>query len=144
MMSADSAFFAFSLVDTSTLLFLSVYIVITLSDLECDYLNAPQCCTKLNKWVLPEFLAVTALTILLLFTGHWILFILYWPMIAWLLLRQHRIPRGNLGTYDPTEIHNKGNLKKHIRDSVVRLCFHLVFFFIFLYSLIIALLTKAK
>lgn len=70
-MSAESAFFVFSLLDTGSLLFLSVYIVsgalfalilfmlmlfavhplqiITLSDLECDYLNASQCCGKLNR-----------------------------------------------------------------------------------------------
>ena len=27
----------------------SVYFIITLSDLECDYINARQCCSKLNK-----------------------------------------------------------------------------------------------
>lgn len=112
--------------------------------------------------MLPELVAVISLAVLLLITGHWILFTLYAPMAVWLsyksvsstsyhwqdynvlfcLLRQYKIPKGSLGLYDATEIHNRGNLKSHIKDSIIRLCFHLVFFFIYLYCMIIALLTR--
>jgi len=138
-----SAFFVFSLADTGALLFLSVYIVITLSDLECDYLNATTCCGKLNKWVVPELVANITLTLLLLITGHWILLILNFPMTVWLLYKQHKMPKGSLGLYDATEIHNRGTLKGHIRDSIIRLSFHLIFFFIYLYCMIISLLTRS-
>ncbi|CAG2121645.1 unnamed protein product [Medioppia subpectinata] len=83
-MSVDSSLFVFALFDTSALLFLTVYIVITLSDLECDYLNAHQCCNKLNKWVIPELISYAILVILLLFTNHWFLFVLNGPMLSWI------------------------------------------------------------
>ncbi|KAL3231577.1 hypothetical protein MRX96_023289 [Rhipicephalus microplus] len=108
----DVALFVFSLFDTGALLFLTVYVVITLSDLECDYLNAQQCCSKLNGWVLPE------------------------------VYKYLSVPDCNFGVYDPTEIHNRGNLKRHLRDSMIRLAFYLIFFFIYLYCMIIALLTS--
>lgn len=139
----DVLLFVFSLFDTGALLFLTVYVVIALSDLECDYLNAQQCCSKLNKWVIPETIAHGVITVLLLITFHWILFIINLPMIAWQIYKITSVPSGNFGVYDPTEIHNRGNLRKHMRDSMIRLAFYLIFFFIYLYCMIIALLTKA-
>ena len=41
---------------TGCLIFILIYFLITLSDLECDYLNATECCGKLN------FVSVTLLT----------------------------------------------------------------------------------
>jgi len=141
-MAVDSTLFTFALFDTGSLLFLAVYIVITLSDLECDYINAHQCCKKLNQWVLPEIIAYTILVILLLFSWHWILFSINVPLMAWMIHKYYSIPKGNLGLYDATEIHNRGKLKLHMRDSLIRLAFHLVHFFIYLYCMIISLLTN--
>uniref|UniRef100_A0ABI7WH89 Secreted protein n=1 Tax=Felis catus TaxID=9685 RepID=A0ABI7WH89_FELCA len=45
----EAVVFVFSLLDCCALIFLSVYFIITLSDLECDYINARSCCSKLNK-----------------------------------------------------------------------------------------------
>lgn len=139
----DVVLFVFSLFDTGALLFLTVYVVITLSDLECDYLNAQQCCSKLNGWVLPEVIAQAVLTVLLFFVNfHWILFALNVPMVVWQVYKYLTVPDCNFGVYDPTEIHNRGNLKRHLRDSMIRLAFYLIFFFIYLYCMIIALLTS--
>ena len=44
----DILLFSVCLLDTGFLLFILIYFVITLSDLECDYLNAQECCAKLN------------------------------------------------------------------------------------------------
>ena len=44
----DILLFSFCLLDTGCLLFILIYFIITLSDLECDYLNAQECCAKLN------------------------------------------------------------------------------------------------
>ncbi|KAG1649702.1 Protein cornichon 4 [Nymphon striatum] len=44
------------------------------------------------------------------------------------------IPMGNIGMYDPTEIHNRGKLKKHLQESMIRLGYYLLFFFIYLYK----------
>lgn len=41
--------FGFLSLNTAALLFLAVYILITLSDLDCDYLNPTACSAKLNK-----------------------------------------------------------------------------------------------
>ena len=43
------------------------------------------------------------------------------------------MPKGNFGVYDPTEIHRMGQLKNHMRDSVIGLAYYLIFFFIYLY-----------
>ena len=44
----DIFLFSFCLLDTGGLIFILIYFIITLSDLECDYLNAQECCAKLN------------------------------------------------------------------------------------------------
>jgi protein cornichon len=79
--------------------------VLTLSDLECDYLNAQQCCSKLNIWSIPKITAHAVIVILLLFTGHWILFLVNIPFLGFLIYDLWRVPRGNLGIYDPAEIY---------------------------------------
>ncbi|XP_076360528.1 cornichon-like protein [Tachypleus tridentatus] len=139
----DALLFVGALFDSAALLFLTVYVVVTLSDLECDYLNAQQCCTKLNMWVIPELIGNGVLTFFLLVTFHWFLFLLNIPMTIWQAYKVIHVPSGNFGIYDPTEIHNRGNLKKHTRDSLIRLAFYLIFFFIYLYCMIISLLTKS-
>ncbi|GIY68884.1 protein cornichon homolog 4 [Caerostris extrusa] len=63
-------------------------------------------------------------------------------MTCWQVYKKLTVPSGNFGVYDPTEIHNRGNLKQHMRDSMIRLAFYLIFFFVYLYGMIISLLTK--
>ena len=47
-MVSEILLFIFALLVTAFLLFVLIYFLITLSDLECDYLNAQECCAKLN------------------------------------------------------------------------------------------------
>ena len=56
-----------SLFVTGLLLFISVYFMITLSDLESDYLNSRQCSDKLNLFTWPR-LALLALHSILVIT----------------------------------------------------------------------------
>ncbi|GFR31916.1 protein cornichon homolog 4 [Trichonephila clavipes] len=142
-MIGDVTLFVFSLFDIGALLFLTVFVVITLSDLECDYLNAQQCCSKLNRWIVPEMIAQGLVTVLLLIESHWVLFFINLPMTCWQVYKKFTVPSGNFGIYDPTEIHNRGNLKQHMRDSMIRLAFYLLFFFVYLYCMIISLLMKS-
>lgn len=137
---SEPLLFAFALIDTGAVLFLLVYFVITLSDLECDYLNAQECCSRLNMWVLPKMIVHTFLVFLLL--THWQLnlTLVNIPMTLWLIYEYYNVPSGNMGVYDPTEIHNRGQLKRHTRDCMVYLGYYLIFFFIYLYCMIIALL----
>lgn len=140
--SLDTAVFVFSLFDTGALLFLLVYYVITLSDLECDYLNAQQCCYRLNLWVIPKLVAHLLLSLVFLLTGHFYLFLASLPLAAFLIREYVKVPAGNFGVYDPTEIHRMGQLKTHMRDSVIGMGYYLVFFFIYLYCLLTHLLRS--
>ncbi|XP_061174785.1 protein cornichon homolog 4-like isoform X1 [Saccostrea echinata] len=139
-MGIDGLLFLLAVIDEGALLFLVVYFVITLSDLECDYLNATTCCTRLNKFVLPEIIAQAILNVLFLITGHWILFLLYTPCTAWIIYIFVTKPSGNIGIYDPAEIHNRHQLKAYMRDNMIKMAVHLIFFFIFLYWMIYSLL----
>ena len=59
-----------------------------------------------------------------------------WPMwpIFWLRFSFFfSVDHGCMGFYDPSEIYHRGNLKKHIKFASIRLMFHLVHFFIYLY-----------
>ncbi|XP_042216606.1 protein cornichon homolog 4-like [Homarus americanus] len=140
--SLDTAVFVFSLFDTGALLFLLVYYVITLSDLECDYLNAQQCCYRLNVWVIPKIGAHVVLSLVFLLTGHYYLLLASIPLAVFLIREYVKVPTGNFGVYDPTEIHRMGQLKTHMRDAVIGLAYYLVFFFICLYCLLTHLLRS--
>ena len=45
---SDIFLFILCLLIVGALVFVLIYFIITLSDLECDYLNAQECCAKLN------------------------------------------------------------------------------------------------
>ncbi|XP_076628530.1 cornichon-like protein [Colletes latitarsis] len=137
---SEPLLFVLALIDTGSVLFVLMYFVITLSDLECDYLNAQQCCSNLNSWVVPKLIAHTFLEFLLLSHGQLVLCLVNLPMTLWLLFEYFGVPCGNMGVYDPTEIHNRGQLKRHTRDCMIYLGYYLIFFFIYLYCMIIALL----
>ncbi|KAB0793013.1 hypothetical protein PPYR_12633 [Photinus pyralis] len=142
MFLSDPLLFSLALLDTGAILFLLIYFVITLSDLECDYLNAQQCCSKLNPWVAPKLIAHVFITVFIGLQGHWLLMLANLPMIGWLTYEIINIPKGNLGLYDPTEIHNRGQLKRSMRDCMVYLGYYLIFFFIYLYCMIVSLLKE--
>ncbi|KAG7296011.1 hypothetical protein JYU34_021107 [Plutella xylostella] len=132
--------FLLALIDVGAILFVLVYFIITLSDLECDYLNANECCEKLNYWLLPKYIAHTFITFFLLLHGQLLLFLVNLPLFIWLTYELFTIPQGNLGVYDPAEIHNRGQLRKHLRDVMIYIGYYLIFFFIYLYCFILALL----
>ncbi|XP_060711528.1 protein cornichon homolog 4 isoform X1 [Chiloscyllium punctatum] len=137
----EALVFILSLVDCCALIFMAVYFIITLSDLECDYINARACCSKLNKWILPELVAVGLVTVLMFVSMHWFIFLLNLPISGWNLYRYLAVPCGNVGVFDPTEIHNRGQLKTHMKEAMIKLGFHLLCFFIYLYSMILALIN---
>uniref|UniRef100_A0A1Q3FHL8 Putative er-derived vesicles protein erv14 n=2 Tax=Culex tarsalis TaxID=7177 RepID=A0A1Q3FHL8_CULTA len=139
-MLPETLVFAVAMLITGAILFLLIYFVIILSDLECDYLNAQQCCSKLNFWVVPKLSAHCFLAFVLLLNGSWILFIANLPMVGWLGYDLFKVPTGNLGIYDPAEIHNRGMVKKHLRDTMIGLGFYMIIFFVYLYCMIIAML----
>ncbi|KAK3923121.1 Protein cornichon-like protein 4 [Frankliniella fusca] len=140
MFFSDPLLYAMCMVETGAALFLLVYFIITLSDLECDYLNAQQCCSTLNMYVVPKMVAHLTMTALLILHWHWVLFLTALPTAVWIVYEYIKVPAGNPGVFDPTEIHNRGQLKRHMRDSLIHLGYNLLAFFMYLYCMIIALL----
>ncbi|XP_053959222.1 protein cornichon homolog 4 [Anastrepha ludens] len=139
-MLPEPATFAITLLLYGAILLLLIYYVLTLADLECDYLNAQECCARLNFWVIPKFGSHAILCIILLLGGHWIMFILNIPMVMWLCYELYRQPRDSLGVYDPVDIHSQGLLKVHLRNCMIYLGYYFIMFFVALYCLISALL----
>lgn len=54
-------------------------------------------------------------------------------LTLWCLYRYMKVPMGNMGVFDPTEIHNRGQLKSHMKEAMIKLGYHLLCFFIYLY-----------
>lgn len=47
--------------------------------------------------------------------------------------RKFTVPRGNLGVYDPTEIHNRGQVQKNIQQCLFIIAWFLLNFFLDMY-----------
>lgn len=140
MILAETLLFVIALVAVSCVLFLLAYYTITLSDLECDYLNSQECCERLNYWVLTKYIGHSAVTFLLLLHGQLLLFLINLPMFIWLTYEYFTVPQGNLGLYDAAEILNRAQLKKHFHQVLAYIGFYLICFFLYLYCLILSLL----
>merc|ERR1719382_1956818 len=96
---SDIFLFTFVLLDTGALIFILVFFIITLSDLECDYLNAQECCGRLNFWNIPKLWLQLLIPIILALTGHWFLVVLNIPICIWLIRKFHFISKGNIGEF---------------------------------------------
>nr|XP_020470476.1 protein cornichon homolog 4 isoform X2 [Monopterus albus] len=94
-----------------------------------------------RKWVIPEMVGQCLSTMLMLVSMHWFIFLLNLPVAAWNFYRHIKVPMGNTGVFDPTEIHNRGQLKSHMKEAMIKLGYHLLCFFIYLYSMILALIN---
>eukprot|EP00088_Acartia_fossae_P061443 TRINITY_DN7387_c0_g1_i10.p1 TRINITY_DN7387_c0_g1~~TRINITY_DN7387_c0_g1_i10.p1 ORF type:complete len:178 (-),score=16.65 TRINITY_DN7387_c0_g1_i10:585-1118(-) len=138
----DILLFSLSLVVTGALIFLLVFFIITLSDLECDYLNAQECCGRLNFWNIPKLWSQLTLFIMLVLSGHIGLVAFNIPICAWLVRQFHFIKRGNIGEYDPAEIHNAGQLRRHMIYVSLHLGWQMVSFFVYLYCLLDAVMQE--
>jgi hypothetical protein len=153
-------------------LFLQVFFTIMYSDLECDYINPIDLCNRLNMYIVPEAGVHAFLTVLFLINGYWVPLILNLPLLAWnakkyvlIGLRglfyvveqrrrnpssHHRISANksphrileNQHLLDATEIFRKLNV--HKKESFIKLGFHLLMFFFYLYCMIVALIRDER
>lgn len=114
-------------------LFSQVFFTIMYSDLESDYINPIELCHKLNPWFIPEAGVHAVLTLLFLVNGFWLVFLLNLPLLAYNVNKF--INKNHL--LDATEIFR--TLSKHKKESFVKLGFHLLMFFFYLYRMIMAL-----
>jgi len=139
---SDIFLFSLCLIFTGILIFILIYFIITLSDLECDYLNAEECCGKLNFWNTPKLWMQFSIEMMLVLCGQWILSVINLPICVFLGRRFYNIPRGNIAEYDAAEIHNCGMLRKHLIGVTAHLGWQMVGFFLFLYSLLDAVMRE--
>jgi len=128
---------------TSLLLFLSVYFMITLSDLESDYINSLDCSARLNIWTMPRLFLVVFHSLLLLVNQSWLIFLLSLPFTLWLVYSKVKVKQGDSGLYDPTEIHIRENLRGGIKQSLAYMGYHMASFFIYMWMLV-SLMTVEK
>lgn len=133
-MSGEAWLYLLSVLINAVNLFLQVFFTIMYSDLECDYINPIDLCNRLNAYIVPEAAVHAFLTLLFLINGYWLALVLNVPLLAFnakkILDNQHLL--------DATEIFRKLNV--HKKESFIKLGFHLLMFFFYLYSMIVALI----
>ncbi|KAI4250170.1 MAG: hypothetical protein L6R40_000342 [Gallowayella cf. fulva] len=134
MMSGEAWLYLLAVLINAVNLFLQVFFTIMYSDLECDYINPIDLCNRLNTYIVPEAGVHAFLTALFLINGYWIALILNLPLLGYnakkIFDNQHLL--------DATEIFRKLNV--HKKESFIKLGFHLIMFFFYLYSMIVALI----
>ncbi|CAD6565121.1 MAG: hypothetical protein ASARMPREDX12_005700 [Alectoria sarmentosa] len=133
MMSGEAWLYLLAVLINAVNLFLQVFFTIMYSDLECDYINPIDLCNRLNTYIVPEAAVQAFLTVLFLINGYWIALVLNLPLLAYnakkIFENQHLL--------DATEIFRKLNV--HKKESFIKLGFHLIMFFFYLYSMITAM-----
>ncbi|GJD04878.1 ER-derived vesicles protein ERV14 [Colletotrichum higginsianum] len=99
-----------------------------------DYINPIDLCNRLNTYIIPEAAVHGFLTFMFLINGYWVPLILNLPLLAYNIKKIF----DNTHLLDATEIFRKLNV--HKKESFVKLGFHLIMFFFYLYSMIVALI----
>ncbi|KAF5004564.1 hypothetical protein FDECE_8954 [Fusarium decemcellulare] len=99
-----------------------------------DYINPIDLCNRLNTYIIPEAAVHGFLTFLFLINGYWVPLILNLPLLGWNVKKIV----DNTHLLDATEIFRKLNV--HKKESFFKLGFHLIMFFFYLYSMIVALI----
>ncbi|RKF62574.1 ER-derived vesicles protein ERV14 [Erysiphe neolycopersici] len=144
-MSGEAWLYLLAVMINAVNLFLQVFFTII------DYINPIDLCNRLNTYIVPEAAIHGFLTILFLINGYWIALILNLPMLIFNIKKMNTSKmemRANAGPsyrihenahlLDATEIFRKLNI--HKKESFIKLGFHLVMFFFYLYSMIVALI----
>ncbi|KAH0455984.1 hypothetical protein IEQ34_013891 [Dendrobium chrysotoxum] len=116
------------------LLLLVIYQLVSLSDLEYDYINPYDLSSRINAVILPEFVLQGTLCLLFLVSGQWMLFLFSVPMLYYnvrlYLQRKHLM--------DVTEIFNQLNGEKKRR--LVKLIYLVILLFLSLFWMVWTLL----
>ncbi|KAL8539686.1 hypothetical protein ACS0TY_001338 [Phlomoides rotata] len=113
------------------LLVMIVFQLMCLADLEFDYINPYDSASRINKVVLPEFIAQGVLCFLFLVTGHWLMSLLCVPYLYYNV----RLYLRNDHLIDVTEIFNLLNWEKKLRlfklGYIILLLFMCLFWMIY-------------
>ncbi|TFK74031.1 ER-derived vesicles protein ERV14 [Pluteus cervinus] len=128
--------YLFSILVSAGFLFCTVYFIIMFSDLESDYVNPIDLCSRLNPLVVPEHGAHAVMTTLFVLSGQWVAILLNAPLVAFNVNKI--LKKGHV--YDPTEIFR--TVERHKMEVYIKLAFYLVMFFWYLYSFIAVLVAE--
>eukprot|EP00884_Botryococcus_braunii_P003011 jgi/Botrbrau1/12710/Bobra.67_1s0073.1 len=129
-MSWDFLVWLISFVLQAGLLGFTMYGLITISDLEQDYLNPHDAADALNPWVAPEVAVQAVLGTILLIAQKW----LFGPVHAAVAaFSMRRYLRGE-ATSEPTDIWDFAKKDKYIR--MYKLIFYLVSFVYIIYRMV--------
>lgn len=129
-MSFEFLMWLFMFFGQAALLGRTMYALICLTDLENDFINPFDLSTRLNAWVVPEYVLEIFITVVLLMSGKWLLGGLHVLMSAYImkLLVDKKLH------VDPTEAFKQlPDLKRY---RWVALGFHLLSFIFVIYRLI--------
>ncbi|GMY09370.1 protein cornichon homolog 4-like, partial [Fagus crenata] len=104
-----------------------VFQLVCLVDLESDYINPYDSASRINKVVLPEFIAQGFLCFFFLLTGNWVMFLTSLPYLCYnvrlYMQQQHLV--------DVTEIYNQLRWEK--KQRLFKIAYLLVLFFLSLF-----------
>ncbi|CCF55910.1 hypothetical protein KAFR_0A04750 [Kazachstania africana CBS 2517] len=128
--------FIFAVIANCINLFGQVHFTILYADLEADYINPIELCSKVNKLIMPEAALHAFISLLFLVNGYWFVFLVNLPVLAYNLNKIYT----KVQLLDATEIFR--TLGKHKRESFLKLGFHLLMFFFYLYRMIMALIDE--
>eukprot|EP01105_Mastigella_eilhardi_P016953 TRINITY_DN3892_c0_g1_i1.p1 TRINITY_DN3892_c0_g1~~TRINITY_DN3892_c0_g1_i1.p1 ORF type:complete len:153 (-),score=41.47 TRINITY_DN3892_c0_g1_i1:122-547(-) len=120
----------FALFALSGLIFFVVVALVSFSDLDSDYTNPVELCSRLNGLLLPEYALFGAMVVAFLLGGCWIEIVLNLPLLVWFcqayVRREHRL--------DPTKVFQQMPTKR--MEAYIKLGFFMVSFFFYLYRLV--------
>ncbi|OAY63278.1 Protein cornichon [Ananas comosus] len=127
-----------SFVSVISLIAMTAYQLICLSDLEFDYINPYDSSSRINSVVIPEYIVQGLLCTSFLLTWHWFPFLITAPVtyyhVKLFMNKKHLI--------DVTEIFRQLNGEK--KQRLIKLGFYLSLFVIVIYRIRKAELTKRK
>uniref|UniRef100_A0A7N0ZZD3 Cornichon family protein n=1 Tax=Kalanchoe fedtschenkoi TaxID=63787 RepID=A0A7N0ZZD3_KALFE len=119
-----------------SLLLTVVYQLMCLADLEFDYTNPYDSSSRINRVILPEFIAQAALCLFYLLTAHWLMSLLSSPYLFYNLRlytrREHLV--------DVTEIFNTLHWEK--KQRLFKLAYLIFLLFASIFWMIMSILTE--
>ncbi|PKU59839.1 protein cornichon homolog 4 [Dendrobium catenatum] len=112
------------------LLILVIYQLMSLADLEFDYINPYDSSSRINAVILPEFVLQGILCLLFLVSGHWMMFLFAAPMLYYNV----RLYQQQKHLIDVTEIFSQLNEEKKRR--LIKLIYLVTLLFLSLFWMI--------
>lgn len=128
--------FVFAFIMNAINTFMQVHFTIMYADLEADYINPIELCSKVNRLMIPEACLHAFTSSVFLLNGYWFVSLLNLPV---LLFNAKKI-YNKMQLLDATEIFR--TLWKHKRESFLKLGFYFLMFFFYLYRMVIALIAE--